>query len=68
MVHHIDVLLGEGAEVVGSSHDEIIIEVNRAKAQDLQRKYDALVETPPSWLDTLPLRVESYLTSRYTKA
>jgi len=62
----IDRGLNAGLDIIGHTHDEIIIQTNKPRAG--QRALKEVMETPPSWADGLPLRVETGGGYRYKVA
>lgn len=56
-----------GFEIILTVHDEIICEIDKARAKKGLRKMFDLMEVIPSWAYGLPLRVEGYCDVRYKK-
>lgn len=54
---------GAGWPVVGHVHDEVLVEAPPAAYDEIR----ALVETPPSWADGLPIAGAGYAAPRYKK-
>jgi DNA polymerase len=57
----------EGLEVVGSVHDEIIVQCLACDADDVRRRMVEIMTTPPSWAIGLPLDVEGDIMERFSK-
>ena len=55
-----------GYDVLGSVHDELLMELDPAKGQDLDDVL-ALFETPPAWAGGLPIAADGYTASRFKK-
>lgn len=53
--------------VVWHVHDEIICEVPKERAVDLQTEIERVMCLPPDWALDLPIAVESSIEERYTK-
>ncbi len=56
-----------GLDVVFHVHDEIILEVPIAKAEDARVKLKEIMERTPHWLEGLPLKAEPEIMARYGK-
>lgn len=56
-----------GHKIVGSVHDEIIIEAPEAKAQGVLKDVLAVMCRAPSWAPGLPCKAEGFVASRYRK-
>jgi DNA polymerase len=57
----------EGLEVVGSVHDEIIVQCLACDADDVRRRMVEIMTTPPQWAKGLPLDVEGEIMERFSK-
>tara|TARA_B100001175_G_C19514710_1_gene646519 strand:- start:9227 stop:11011 length:1785 start_codon:yes stop_codon:yes gene_type:complete len=56
-----------GFKVVMHVHDEVLVEVDEADAQESLDKVIEIMSTPPSWAEELPLAAEGQITKEYTK-
>lgn len=56
-----------GFTVVFHAHDEVVLAVPEAGAEDSLQEAKRLMEVAPEWCDDLPLQVEGDLADRYTK-
>jgi DNA polymerase len=66
-----DVMLtlhARGHELLGSVHDEVLLEANEARAEALLEETLMLMRTPPSWAEGLPVEAEGFVSPRYRKA
>jgi len=53
--------------VVMHVHDEVILEVHKDKAAEASKLLQEVMETPPDWAETLPLKAEPEIMFRYGK-
>jgi DNA polymerase len=60
-------LHARGRSIVGSVHDEILLEAEAAAAETLLEEILTLMRTPPAWAEGLPVEAEGYVSSRYRK-
>ncbi len=65
--HSLRRLDAEGFKVIGSVHDEIIIECLACDADDVRRRMIEIMTTPPDWARGLPLEVEGDIMERFSK-
>lgn len=56
-----------GFKVVMHVHDEVVVEVREADAEDAQRAIEQLMTAPMEWAPKMPLRTESHITNHYQK-
>jgi DNA polymerase len=66
-----DVMLtlhARGHELLGSVHDEVLLEANEVHAEALLEETLMLMRTPPSWAEGLPVEAEGFVSPRYRKA
>jgi DNA polymerase len=57
----------EGIYTVSSTHDEVIMVVRENEADDVQRRVEEIMTTPPEWAPDLPLEVEGGWAREYSK-
>jgi DNA polymerase len=57
-----------GHRIVGSVHDEVLLEVAAEHADALLTETLALARTPPAWAEGLPVNAEGFVSPRYRKA
>lgn len=57
----------EGLDVVGSIHDEIIVECSACNADDVGHRMARIMTTPPEWCADLPLAIEGSIMERFSK-
>ena len=57
----------EGFDVVGHSHDEVLVEVPSDDVEEYTREIEAIVTNRPKWALDLPLHSESWHGQRYGK-
>jgi DNA polymerase len=60
-------LHARGRSIVGSVHDEILLEAEAAAAETLLEETLTLMRTPPAWAEGLPVEAEGFVSSRYRK-
>lgn len=60
-------MYGRGYQTVFHVHDEIVCEVNEAKAAEDLRSIQDIFARTPVWADGLPLKGAGYITSYYLK-
>lgn len=48
-------------------HDEVVLEVPEAQAEEAVRKVNAMMSTPPDWLPGCPLAAETFVSTHYCK-
>jgi len=65
--HSLRRLDAEGFKVIGSVHDEIIVECLACDADDVRRRMIEIMTTPPDWARGLPLEVEGDIMERFSK-
>jgi DNA polymerase len=65
--HALRELDAAGIEVVGSVHDEIIVQCLACDADDVRRRMVEIMTTAPSWAEGLPLEVEGDIMERFSK-
>jgi DNA polymerase len=66
-----DVMLtlhARGHELLGSVHDEVLLEADEVRAEALLEETLMLMRTPPSWAEGLPVEAEGFVSPRYRKA
>jgi DNA polymerase len=61
-------LHARGRHILGSVHDEVLLEADLADAEGLLEETLALLRTPPSWAEGLPVEAEGFVSPRYRKA
>jgi DNA polymerase len=61
-------LHGCGHRILGSVHDEVLLETDVGAAEDLLRETLALLRSPPSWAEGLPVEAAGFVSPRYRKA
>jgi DNA polymerase len=54
--------------ILGSVHDEVLLEADEADAEGLLKETLTLLRTPPSWAEGLPVEAEGFVSPRYRKA
>lgn len=57
----------EGFQILFHVHDEVVLEVDAATAEESKRKIESIMSTPPSWITDIPVRSEAKLLTRYEK-
>jgi DNA polymerase len=57
----------EGIHIASSTHDEILMIVKEDEADDVQRRVEEIMRTPPDWAPDLPLDVEAGYAREYSK-
>jgi len=63
----IKIMDSEGLHIVGTVHDEIIVECDDCVADDVRRRMKEIMTTPPEWAKELPLDVEGDIMQRFSK-
>lgn len=53
--------------VVLTVHDEVLVEVDEADAEDAQLAVSRIMATPPEWLGDIPLASDCFIFDRYEK-
>jgi DNA polymerase len=61
-------LHARGRHILGSVHDEVLLEADVVDAEGLLEETLALLRTPPSWAEGLPVSAEGFVSPRYRKA
>jgi DNA polymerase len=56
-----------GLPVVLTVHDEVLVEVDEADAEDAKREISRVMATPPPWLPGIPLASDCFISDRYEK-
>ena len=56
-----------GLDVIFHVHDEVVIEVDKDKADDTLAKVLDIMKTPPSWIPDIPLDAEGKVLTAYEK-
>jgi len=56
-----------GLDVIFHVHDEVVIEVDKDKAEDTLAKVLEIMKTPPSWIPNIPLDAEGKILTEYEK-
>lgn len=56
-----------GLPVVLTVHDEVLVEVDAADAEDARIAIERVMATPPEWLPNIPLASECFIADRYSK-
>lgn len=56
-----------GLPVVLTVHDEVLVEVDEADAEDAKREISRVMATPPEWLPGIPLASDCFISDRYEK-
>lgn len=59
--------IGGGAKLVMHVHDEAVIEVDDATAEQTLQDVIAIMSTPPPWIPDIPLSAEGKILTRYEK-
>jgi DNA polymerase len=62
------VLHARSRHILGSVHDEVLLEADEVDAVGLLEETLALLRTPPSWAEGLPVDAEGFVSPRYRKA
>jgi DNA polymerase len=57
-----------GHKLLGSVHDEVLLEADEVNADALLEETLMLMRTPPSWADGLPVEADGFVSPRYRKA
>ena len=57
----------KGYTPVAHIHDEVIVEVEKDKAQTCYNEITQIMSIAPEWAKELPLRADGYLTPYYLK-
>ena len=57
----------EGLNIVCHVHDEVVIECDEDKAEEVLEKVLSVMKTPPKWISELPLDAEGKIVTRYEK-
>lgn len=57
----------EGMKIIGSVHDEIIVECATSEAEAVKARMEVIMTTPPAWATGLPLAVEGAIMERFSK-
>jgi DNA polymerase len=65
--HALRNLNAAGIEVIGSIHDEIIVECDACVADDVGLRMQKIMTAAPDWCTDLPLAVEGAVTERFSK-
>lgn len=60
-------LSDKGYPVIAHIHDEVIVEVPEAQAEEHYDKVKAIMEITPPWAEGLPLKADGYITPFYLK-
>jgi hypothetical protein len=60
-------LHGRGHRIVGSVHDEVLLETGAEQAEALLDETLASARTPPDWAAGLPVNAEGFVSPRYRK-
>jgi DNA polymerase len=60
-------LAARGHRLLGSVHDEVMLEVMAEQAEALLAETLALACTPPAWAPDLPVHAEGFVATRYRK-
>jgi DNA polymerase len=58
-------LHARGHHILGSVHDEVLLEADGADAEGLLEETLMLLRTPPSWAEGLPVEAEGFVSPRY---
>ena len=56
-----------GLPVVLTVHDEVLVEVDAADAEDAQKEVSRIMARPPAWMPDLPLASDCFVSERYEK-
>jgi len=56
-----------GLPVVLTVHDEVLVEVDAADANNAKIEIERIMATPPEWLPNIPLASECFVADRYSK-
>lgn len=56
-----------GLPVILTVHDEVLVEVDQADAEDAKVAIERIMATPPEWMPDIPLASECFITERYSK-
>jgi DNA polymerase len=54
--------------VVLHVHDEVVVEVPAAGAEEVLRRLVVIMSTPPAWAEGFPVEVEGFVSDRYLKS
>lgn len=57
----------QGYEIINSIHDEVLLLVDEADAEESLKKVTDIMVTPPSWAPDFPLAAEGWTGKRYRK-
>ena len=58
----------EGLPVVLHVHDEVVVQVKAARAEEALHRLVAIMVRPPGWAVDFPILVEGFASPRYTKS
>jgi len=56
-----------GFDVVLHVHDEVVVEVDEAYAEESKSAIQKIMSQPPEWMDRVPLASEAIISKEYTK-
>jgi DNA polymerase len=56
-----------GLPVVLTVHDEVLVEVDAADAEDARVEVSRIMARPPEWMPDLPLASDCFVSDRYEK-
>ena len=56
-----------GLEIILHVHDEVVVECDEDKAQEVLDTLNKIMSTPPEWCSDLPLASEGYISKHYKK-
>ena len=67
MGHHLLAIEEAGITTVSTTHDEVIMVVREAKAEQAEAEVRRIMTTPPDWAPDLPLDVDTGWAKEYSK-
>ena len=56
-----------GHNVIMHVHDEIVVETDANKAEEVLKEVLEIMSTPPTWISDIPLSADGTILTRYTK-
>lgn len=58
---------GAGHNVIMHVHDEIVVETDANKAEEVLEEVLEIMSAPPTWIPDIPLAADGAILTRYTK-
>ena len=65
--HALRTMDAEGINVIGSIHDEILVQCKKDVAESVKQRMAEIMTTAPAWASGLPLAVEGNIMQRFSK-